>query len=195
MESDIEPTEQLKIDVEDIPNLVDARMEVNFHGQSVGRDMEIAEHLVVDDLVVVADVLYVAEHLVVSNEIASVVSLTCVDGDLHVASDPEFVVAGVHSLVADVDESLLVKHYVQFVLGCEHSDWVADMYLILMFWWMKYRWLIFIFFLLTLMNWKPLVKMKMIVYLSLGIKLWDILFYLLGESDARASSLNFGGVD
>ena len=34
---------------------------------------------------------------------------------------------------------------------------------------------------------KPLVKMKMVVDLSLGIKVWDILFYLPGESNARAS--------
>ena len=44
------------------------------------------------------------------------------------------------------------------------------------------------------MKWKPLVKMKLVADLSLGIKVWDILFYLLGESDARASSLDFGGV-
>ena len=99
--------------------------------------MEIAEHLVMDDPVAVGGELYVAEHLVVSNEIAG---LTCIDGGLHVGSnvefvaiDVKFVAAGVDSLVADVDEGLLLKHYVQFVLGCEHVDWVADMYLILMF--------------------------------------------------------------
>ena len=40
---------------------------------------------------------------------------------------------------------------------------------------------------LSLLEWKPLVKMKMVVTLSLGIKVWDTLFYLHGESLARES--------
>ena len=40
---------------------------------------------------------------------------------------------------------------------------------------------------LSLLKWKPLVKMKMVVDLSLGIKVWDTLFYLPWESDAGAS--------
>lgn len=60
---------------------------------------------------------------------------------------------------------------------------------------MKHRWLIFRFVLLTLMEWKPLVKMKLLVDLSLGIKAWDTLFYLLRESDAGASNLDSGGVE
>ena len=87
-------------------------MDIGFHDQSVGSDMEIAEHLVMDDLVVVGEALYVVEHLVVSNEIVGVESLACVDGDLHVAIDVEFFVVGVDSLVADVDEGLLMKCYV-----------------------------------------------------------------------------------
>ena len=59
---------------------------------------------------------------------------------------------------------------------------------------MENGWFIFRFFLLNLMKWKPLVKMKLVVDLSLGIKVWDILFYLPGEFDAGASSLEFGGV-
>ena len=81
--------------------------------------MEILEHLLMDDLVAICGELCIAKHLVVNNEIASVVSLACVDGDLHiaadmefVASDVEFVVAGVDSLIADVDKGLLLKHYV-----------------------------------------------------------------------------------
>lgn len=35
--------------------------------------------------------------------------------------------------------------------------------------------------------------MKLVVDLSLGIKVWDILFYLLGKSDAGASNLDFSG--
>ena len=68
------------------------------------------------------------------------------------------------------------------------------MYFILIFKWMENRWLISIFFLLTLMKWKPLVKMKLVADLSLDMKVWDILFYLPGESDVGASSLDFGGV-
>ena len=74
--------------------------------------MEIAEHLVVDDLVAIGGDLCVAEHLVVSNEIARVVSLACVDGDLHIVSNVELVAVDVDSLVVDVDEDLLMKHYV-----------------------------------------------------------------------------------
>ena len=67
------------------------------------------------------------------------------------------------------------------------------MYFILMFQWIKHRWLIFRFFLLTLMKWKPLVKMKLVADLSLGIKVWDTIFYLPWESDVGALSLDFGG--
>ena len=84
--------------------------------------MEIVEHLVVDDLVVVRGDLYVTKHLVVSNEIVDVVSLACVGRDLHVAVDGRFIVVGMDSLVVDVDEGLLLKHYVQFVLGREYVD-------------------------------------------------------------------------
>ena len=108
-------------------------MEIGFHDHSFGSDMEIVENLVMDDLVVVGYELCIAEHLVVSNEIVGVVSLECVDGDLHVAADARFVATSVDSLVANVDEGLLMKHNVQFVLKCEHSDWVVDIYLILMF--------------------------------------------------------------
>ena len=46
----------------------------------------------------------VAKHLVVS--------LACVDGDLHVVAHVELVFASVDSLVIDVNEDLLMKHYV-----------------------------------------------------------------------------------
>ena len=38
-----------------------------------------------------------------------------------------------------------------------------------------------------LLEWKSLVKMKIVGDLSLGIKVWDTLFYLPGESDVGAS--------
>ena len=44
---------------------------------------------------------------------------------------------------------------------------------------------------LSLLEWKPLVKMKVVVDLSLGMKVWDTLFYLLGESNVGASVLFF----
>ena len=56
---------------------------------------------------------------------------------------------------------------------------------------MEHRWWIFRFVLLNLMKWKPLVKMKLVANLSLGIKVWDILFYLPRKSDVGASSLDF----
>ena len=90
VESDTKLVEQLEVVVEDILNLVDARIEVGFHDQLVESDMDIAEHLVMDDLVVVGNDFYIVEHLVVNNEIVGVVSLACVDGDLHVSTDMEF---------------------------------------------------------------------------------------------------------
>ena len=107
---------------------------VDFHYFLAKSDMKIIEHLVVDDLDDVGDELCVAKHLVVRNEMASVVSLACVDENLHiVAANVEFFAASVESLVVDVDEGLLMKHCVQFALGCVHVDWISDMYLILMF--------------------------------------------------------------
>ena len=47
--------------------------------------------------------------------------------------------------------------------------------------------LMFILVFLSLLEWKPLVKMKMVADLTLGIKVWDTLFYLPGESDVGAS--------
>ena len=61
-----------------------------------------------------------------SNEIDGVVSLESVDGDLHVVANMEFFVAGVDSLVVDVDEDFLMKHYIQFILGSEHDDWMIE---------------------------------------------------------------------
>lgn len=83
----------------------------------------------------------------------------------------------------------MVYNCVQFVPGSEHVDWVVEIHLILMFEWVKHRWLIFIFVLLSKMDWKPLVKMKLVGEISFDIKVWDILFYLLGGSDAGASCI------
>ena len=40
---------------------------------------------------------------------------------------------------------------------------------------------------LVLLRWKLVVKMKMVLYLSFDIKVWDTLFYLPRESDVGAS--------
>ena len=102
-------------------------LKVGFHDQFVDFDMETIEHLVMDDLVDVGGDLYVAEHLVMDDPVAvggelciaehlivrnEIAGLACIDGDLHVG--------------ADVDERLLLKHYVQFVPGSKYVDWVIQ---------------------------------------------------------------------
>ena len=72
---DIELIEKLEVVAKDIPNLVDAGMDIDFYDQLVGFDMEIVENLVVDDPVVAGDELCATEHLVLSNEIVGVVSV------------------------------------------------------------------------------------------------------------------------
>ena len=64
-------------------------MDIGFHDQLVGSDMEVVENLVIDDLIVVDGELCVVGHLVVSNEITGVARLACVYGDLHVVDDVE----------------------------------------------------------------------------------------------------------
>ena len=135
--------------------------------------MEVVENLVIDDPVAVGGELCVVGHLVVRNEIVGVARLACVDGDLHVAHDVELVFAGVDSLVADVNEVLLMKHYVQFVLGSEHDNWMVE---ILVFDRVMQMWEIFMVVFLFLLRWKYLVKMKMVGGLSFGVKVWDTLF-------------------
>ena len=71
-------------------------------------------------------------------------------------------------------------HYIQFILGMDE---------ILMFECMKHKRLIFRFVIIPLIDWKPFVKIKFEAYISFGVKVWDILFYLLGESNAGASKV------
>ncbi len=184
VEANAEPIEQLDVVVEGILNIVDAGIQICFHDQLVESGIEIVEHLVLDDLVAISGALYVVDHLVVSNDIVGVVSLACIDGDLHIIANVEFVVASVDSLVVDLDEGLLLKHYVQFVLGCEHVDQIFE---ILVFDSMMQIWMICRLVFLSLLEWKPLVKIKMVVDLSLGIKVWDTLSYLPREFDVGDS--------
>ena len=90
------------------------------------------------------------------------------------------------SLVVDENEVLLIKHYVQFVSGSEHVDWMVE---ILVFDRVMQMWKICMVVLLSLLRWKPLVEMKMVLYLSFDIKVWDTLFYLPRESDAGVSCM------
>lgn len=87
-------------------------METCFHDQLVLSDMEIVEHLVVDNQVVEGDDSYVVKNLVVSNEIDGGESLSYVGEGLHivvdidVATEVELDVIGVDLLVASVVEDL-----------------------------------------------------------------------------------------
>lgn len=49
VEFDAEPAEKLVVVAEELPNLIDARIEIGFHAQLVMSNMEIAEHLVMDN--------------------------------------------------------------------------------------------------------------------------------------------------
>ena len=172
MEPDAKPAEQQEVVAKDIPNLVDAGTEVGFHDQLVESDMETTEHLVMDDLVDVGGDLNVAEHLAMDDPIAiggelSIAEhgLACIDGDLHVGADVEFfvtdagfVATSVDSLVVDVNEGLLMKHCVQFVPRGEHANWMVE---ILVFDRVMQMWKICIVVFLSLLRWKPLVKMKL----------------------------------
>ena len=122
-----------------------------------------------DDPIAVGGELSIAEHLVVSNEIAG---LACIDGDLHVGADVEFVVAdagfvaiGVDSLVANVDERLLLKYYVHFVPRSEHANWMIEILVVDL--WMQ-MWMMWKLVFFSLLRWKPLVKMKMVWCQSVG---------------------------
>ena len=76
-----------------------------------------------------------------------------------------------------------MKHYNQFVPGDEKADWMIE---ILVFDSMIQMWMICILVFLSLLEWKPLVKMKRVGDLSLGIKVWDTLLYLPRECDVGA---------
>ena len=112
------------------------------------------------------------------------------DLSLHVAN-MDFMFEDIVVSSCDQLQRLLARHYVQFVLGSAHADWMIE---IIVFDSMMQMWMMCRLLFLSLLEWKPLVKMKMVFDLSLGIKVWDILFYLLGESDAGELSLDFSGL-
>ena len=72
MVSNAKPIEKLVDVVAEIRNLVDAGIEIGFNDQLVMSDMEIVEHLVMDNQVVEGDDPYVADMDVVGMAIADV---------------------------------------------------------------------------------------------------------------------------
>ena len=77
------------------------------------------------------------------------------------------------SLVSDVNEGLSMKHCVQFVPGSEFDDWMIETLVVDI--WMQ-MWMMCILVFLSLLRWKPLLKMKMVADPSFGVKVWDTLF-------------------
>ena len=75
VEFNAEPVEKLANVSIEIYNLVDARIEIFFHDHLVMSDMEIVEHLVVDNQVVDGDDPYVTDMDVVGMVVAGVDSL------------------------------------------------------------------------------------------------------------------------
>ena len=199
VESDTEPVEQLVIVFEELPNLVDVVVEIGFHDQLVESNMEIVEHLVMDNQVAKGDDPYVGDMDVIDMDVAGVdslvvdvvedlhdttdlyvsdVDLLVVDmvEDLHVApivdlslhvGDMDFMFEDIVVVGSDQLQRMLVRHYVQFVPGSEHVDWMVDIQVVDR--WMRI-WIIFMLVLLSLLEWKPLVKMKMFADISSGIK-------------------------
>ena len=84
-----------------------------------------------------------------------------------VVVDVGFVATGVDSLVADVNEGLSMKHCVQFVPGSEHDNWMIEILVVDI--WMQ-MWMMCRLVFLSLLRWKTLVKMKMVIDISFGIK-------------------------
>lgn len=119
----MKPVEKLVVVYKNIPNLVDDGVEIGFHDHLVESDMEIIEHLVMDDPIAMGD-------LIMSNEILSVGSLEFVGDatnmdlvlDLHVV----IMVVDLDALVYDMD-------------GCDklHVDCLVVIQMLLMFGWLK----------------------------------------------------------
>ena len=70
--------------------------------------MEIIEHLVMDNQVVVGDELHVAEHFFVSNEIAGVGSFGCVGDGFHIFVGVDFFL-DLPIVSIDVDFDVLIR--------------------------------------------------------------------------------------
>lgn len=161
--------------------------------------MEIVEHLVVDNQVAKGDDPYFGDLDVVDMDVAGVdslvvdvvedlhdttdlyvpdVDLLVVDmvKDLHVApimdlslhvGDMDFMFEDIVFVGSDQLHRMLLGHYVQFVPGSEHVDWMVEILVVDR--WMQI-WMICMLVLLSLLEWNPLVKMKMVADISSSIK-------------------------
>lgn len=117
---DTKLVEELVVVVKKVPNPVDVGMEIFFHDQLDGFDMEITEHLVMDNQADVGDDLYVGEHLVVRNEIVDGKSLTYVMEELHIVVSVDLVM-DLHVCIMDVEFDAFVTE-----MDCGdklHADW------------------------------------------------------------------------
>lgn len=194
VEVDAEPMEK-PVDVSmELPNLVDAVIEVGFHDQLVESDMEIVEHLVMDNQFdkgddpyvgdmdvasvdsVVVDVvedlhdttdLYVPDvNLLVVDMVEDFNVAPIVDLSLHVG-DMDFMFEDIVVVGSDPLQRILVRNYVQFVLGSDHVDWMVEILVVNRWMWI---WVICMLVILSLLEWKPLVKMKMVADISSSVK-------------------------
>ena len=89
-----------------------------------------------------------------------------VDLSLHVV-DMDFISEDIVVVGCDQLQRLLVRHYIQFVLGSKHVDWMVEILVVDRCMWI---WMTCMLVLLPLLEWKPLVKMKMVAYISSSIK-------------------------
>lgn len=183
-------------------------------GMNVPTDIELSFHvvdLIIPDVIKDLDALHDENEDVISDVIIDLNSYIVAEimEDMDDATDLDFMMEdmtedlhlsfimdfGLHvtdldskihdNVMASCDQSqrLLVMSYIQFIPENEY-DWLDT---ILIFEWIKRRWLIYRFVTLSERKWKHLVKMKFGEDNHFEVKVWDILFYLPGESDAGAS--------
>lgn len=152
-----------------------------------GSDLEIIEKLVVDNDMFESEAeeaLHTNEDLALHVNNVVYLGLRFVDvTNLHVSHDKKMNFL-VEVFSDDADMIFIWEDFI--VVSCEvflHGYTIG----ILVFEGMKQRYWIYGSILLFLMHWKPLVKMKLWMDYSFGIKVCYTLFYLSEESDASES--------
>ena len=192
VEYDAEPIEKLVDVVVEIPNLVYVGIEIGFHDQLVTLTWKLWSTWSYQ--VVEGDDPYVADMNVFCMDVAGVDSLVVdVVEDLHDTAD--LYVSDVELLVVDIAKGLHVSldenlslHFVDMdfmskdivVAGCDQIqrllvrhygsklvDWMVEILVVHRWLWI---WMTCMLVLLSLLKWKPLVKMKMVANISSGIK-------------------------
>ena len=88
------------------------------------------------------------------------------DLSLHVV-DMDFMFKGIVDAACDQLQGFLVRYYVWFVSRSKHVDWMVEILMVDR--WMRI-WMTCMLVLLSLLKWKPLVKMKMVADISSSIK-------------------------